>query len=140
MSGTSRKRVCHVCRHIEGDNKDFKNNLLREAGTPYGEVEFICPNCGARNRMGEGTEDTDSTRAAPRDEKEMREAIISTLKRLYPTRTGYNGGHLALIRDPNPDLFFQVLHELETEGVIEYNDTQIAMRLSEKSMRMESVT
>ena len=61
----------------------------------------------------------------------MREAIIATLKRLYPTRTGYNGGHLAPIRDPNPDLFFAVLHKLEMSGIIEYNDTQIAMRLSE---------
>lgn len=69
---------------------------------------------------------------SPKDATEMRQSIISTLKRLYPMRTGYNGGHLAPIRDPNPELFFNVLHQLETEGVIEYNDTQIAMRLSEK--------
>jgi hypothetical protein len=65
----------------------------------------------------------------------MRQGIISILKSLYPRRTGYNGGLLAPIRDLNPDLFMSVLTELETEGVIKYNDTQIAMRLSEEFMK-----
>lgn len=69
----------------------------------------------------------------------MRQAIIVKLKSLYPTRTGDNGGHLAHIRDPNPDLFFSVLNQLEMEGIIEYNDTQIAMRLSESFVKRSEV-
>ena len=62
----------------------------------------------------------------------MRDGIVSILKRLYPHRTGYNGGHLAPVRDLDPDLFMSVLTELENKGVVEYNDTQIAMRLSKQ--------
>lgn len=52
----------------------------------------------------------------------MREGMISILKRLYPHRTGYNGGHLALVRGRDPDVFMSVLTELERDGIIEYNE------------------
>jgi hypothetical protein len=62
----------------------------------------------------------------------MRENIIKALRIFYPGHRGYNGGYLAPVRDPNPDLFMNVLTELEREGLIEYNDTDIALRLSQK--------
>ncbi|MDP1808287.1 MAG: hypothetical protein Q8L35_01985, partial [Actinomycetota bacterium] len=82
--------------------------------------EYICPNCGAKNLIDQNVASEPALDYdEPRDEKAMRKAIITILKKLYPTRTGYNGGHLAPIRDPNPDLFFAVLQQLEIEGVIE---------------------
>lgn len=93
----------------------------------------------ARHNKALAMTDGGEAKQSPSNEPEMRDAIIAVLKNLYPTRTGYNGGHLAPVRDPNPDLFFAVLHELEQEGIIEYNDTQIAMRLSDKFLKENEV-
>lgn len=102
---------------------------------PYGSEEtllFTCPYCGAKNklRLAEIQSEQSEEKFVPATPDEMRTAIIDILKRLYPGRTGYNGGHLAPVRDPNPELFFAVLSELEKERIIEYNDTQVALRLS----------
>jgi len=68
-------------------------------------------------------------------EKAMRKNIIQALKSFYPRYRAYNGGYLALVREADPDLFMRVLTQLEQEGIIEYNDTQIALRLSDKYMK-----
>lgn len=128
---------CKQCDFIFTTNIGvYEVNQARDPDALYGAGEYVCPNCGAKNQIDQNVASEPALDyGKPCDEKAMREAIISILMNLYPTRTGYNGGHLAPIRDPNPDSFFAVLQQLEIEGVIEFNDTQIAMRLSEKFMQ-----
>lgn len=137
MSDIMAQVNCKQCDFIfNGDAGACEANQVRDPSASYGGVEYVCPNCGAKNLLDQDVASEPALNyGKPRDEKAMREAIISILANLYPTRTGYNGGHLAPIRDPNPDLFFAVLQQLEVEGVIEYNDTQIAMRLNDEFMQ-----
>jgi len=141
MNEPSAQGKCRQCDFIfTGNVGEYEAVQARDPGAPYGGVEHVCPNCGAKNQIDQSVASEPAfAYGKPGDEKAMREAIISILANLYPTRTGYNGGHLAPVRDHNPDLFFSVLQQLETEGVIEYNDTQIAMRLSDEFMHKEAL-
>jgi len=126
---------------VRGDVPLFEETEgIEEPPAPYQEADvFVCPHCGAVNRVNRaGLKEMQATageKTEPLSRSGMRDGIISILKSLYPRRTGYNGGLLAPMRDLNPELFMSVLTELETQGVIEYNDTQIAMRLSEEFMK-----
>lgn len=137
------KVKCFHCARItygEGDGDSPLLDGVEEAPGTYQDADvFVCSNCGAVNRVkrtgAEGIERPAVQGADPLTRSAMRDGIISILTSLYPRRTGYNGGLLAPIREPNPDLFMSVLTELEAEGVIEYNDTQIAMRLSDRFIK-----
>ncbi len=134
------KPKCSAC----GRDLELEQTLAREwvgeDAPSYGDTELVtvrCGHCGALNHVRKSELEASGVAEAPpklmtRDT--MREGIISILKGLYPHRTGYNGGHLAPVRDLDPDMFMSVLTELENEGIIEYNDTQIAMRLSGQFM------
>ena len=101
-----------------------------------------CRFCGAVNTIPANTASTTELQPEPAQtgsgdvtEETMRGNIIRALKTFYPRYRGYNGGYLAPVREPNPDLFMRVLTKLERNGIIEYNDTQIALRLSETFMK-----
>ena len=101
-------------------------------------ITIKCRSCGAINVIADDlfslapVEQEAPQSPAVLTREVMRRNIIVALKAFYPRYRGYNGGYLAPVRDPDPDLFMSVLTELEQEGVIEYNDTQIALRLSQK--------
>lgn len=139
---------CKLCgQPLFGDAARLCEFLgVREQPPKYAEdaemAVFQCPHCGAKNEFGKADlsqmfRDAHKARlmAKPLTKKIARDEILKILRRMYPTRTGYNGGHLAPVRDVNPDVFFEVLSELEKEGVIEYNDTNIVMRLSDTYMK-----
>jgi len=139
------KLTCSKCgqpRHAAAPETLPPFEGIEEAPALYREGDvFVCSHCGAVNRLDRGgpkeTQAIAGEKTEPLSRSGMRDGIISILNSLYPRRTGYNGGFLAPMRDLDPDLFMSVLTELEGQGVIEYNDTQIAMRLSEEFVRRD---
>ncbi len=129
-------KECFQCGEVLAEN-------VKDGVSSYGKIQEAmivkCIHCGAENRIETYEKETViATQKAKQGvdvemtRETMRQNILKALKTFYPGHRGYNGGYLAPVRDPNPDLFMNVLTELENEGLIEYNDTDIALRLSEK--------
>lgn len=144
--------ICSKCKEIFSEKiepeKNLKNSLSGPNEPIFQEEKIFkvqCPHCGIYGSYTESRLKSENEKASlilnpPQNRKEMKEAIISVLKRLYPRRTGYNGSHLEPLDTHNREMFFAALRELEEDGLIEYNDTDIFMRLTDKYFELEKQT
>ena len=142
------KLKCAQCNRVLSVERQKKqlhlfDRVKEESPSAYGSaIRIKCSYCGAINTIDRqaisapNVDPQEQQNACVAITKEvMRENIMKALKHFYPRYRAYNGGYLAPVRDRDPDLFMQILTELEQEGIIEYNDTQIALRLSEKYLK-----
>ena len=123
---------CTQCGAIfpREEKPEVSPGRVRETASGYNNrksktVIVRCPHCGAVNIVDEEMLNNMKREAeslpcfaGPVNRETMRKNIITALEHFYPRYRAYNGGFLAPVRDPNPDLFMKVLTDLEREDLI----------------------